>query len=66
MRESLLCPSTRLDTAGTSAGPIYITRFENTFADYLGIKYAVSHFEAGTGALHLALAALGDRAWGRG
>jgi perosamine synthetase len=36
----------------------YITRFENTFADYLGIKYAVST-SSGTGALHLALAALG-------
>lgn len=36
----------------------YIRRFETTFADYVGAKYALSTSSC-TGALHLALAALG-------
>lgn len=36
----------------------YIKRFETTFADYLGVKYALSTSSC-TGALHIALAALG-------
>lgn len=36
----------------------YIRRFETTFADYVGVKYALSTSSC-TGALHLALAALG-------
>ena len=36
----------------------YIRRFESTFADYVGVKYALSTSSC-TGALHLALSALG-------
>lgn len=36
----------------------YIKKFEKTFADYLGVKYALTTSSC-TGALHLALAALG-------
>jgi perosamine synthetase len=36
----------------------YIRRFETSFAEYLGVKYALSTSSC-TGALHLALAALG-------
>jgi perosamine synthetase len=36
----------------------YINRFETTFAEYLGVRYALSTSSC-TGALHLALAALG-------
>ena len=36
----------------------YIKRFENAFADYVGVKHALSTSSC-TGALHLALAALG-------
>ena len=36
----------------------YIKRFEKSFADYLGVKYALS-FSSCTGALHLALLSLG-------
>ena len=36
----------------------YIKRFETTFAEYLGVKFALSTSSC-TGALHLALAALG-------
>ncbi len=36
----------------------YIKRFETTFAEYLGVKYALSTSSC-TGALHIALAALG-------
>lgn len=36
----------------------YIQRFESTFAEYLGVKYALSTSSC-TGALHLALTALG-------
>lgn len=36
----------------------YIKRFETSFANYLGVKYALS-FSSCTGALHLALLALG-------
>ncbi len=36
----------------------YLKRFETAFADYLGVKYALSTSSC-TGALHLALAALG-------
>ena len=36
----------------------YITKFENNFADYIGAKYAIATSSC-TGALHLALLALG-------
>ncbi len=36
----------------------YINRFEETFADYIGVKHALSTSSC-TGALHIALAALG-------
>ncbi|KFN39669.1 hypothetical protein KN63_01740 [Smithella sp. F21] len=36
----------------------YIKKFENSFADYLGVKHALS-FSSCTGALHLALLSLG-------
>lgn len=36
----------------------YLTKFENVFADYVGVKYALAT-SCGTGALHIALLALG-------
>jgi perosamine synthetase len=41
----------------SSAGP-YIDKFEKAFADYLGVKHAVS-VTSGTAALHIALLSLG-------
>lgn len=49
------------DAARNGWGPAcyeYITRFENAFKAYLGVKYAVAT-SSGTGALHLGMAALG-------
>lgn len=40
----------------SSQGP-YVTKFEESFANYLGVKYAITT-TSGTSALHLALAAL--------
>ncbi len=46
-----------LKTGWVSSGGSYINRFENNFAQYLGVKYGVTTTN-GTTALHLALAAL--------
>ncbi len=46
-----------LDTGWISSAGTYIEKFENAFADYIGVNHAVMT-TSGTTALHLALAAL--------
>lgn len=47
-----------LDTNWISSQGKYLTQFENTFAQYCGVKYGVA-CSSGTTAIHLALEALG-------
>ncbi|MBN1938048.1 MAG: aminotransferase class I/II-fold pyridoxal phosphate-dependent enzyme [Candidatus Aminicenantes bacterium] len=47
-----------IDTGWISSAGSYIRRFEDEFARYLGVKFAITT-TSGTTALHLALAALG-------
>ena len=47
-----------LNSGWVSSAGQYIDKFENSFAKYLGIRFAVTT-TSGTSALHLALATLG-------
>ncbi|MFZ8170815.1 DegT/DnrJ/EryC1/StrS family aminotransferase [Alteromonas macleodii] len=47
-----------LDTGWISSQGAYVTQFEQAFAKYIGVNYAVS-VTSGTAALHLALLAMG-------
>lgn len=47
-----------IDTSWISSEGKFVTDFENKFAKYIGVKYAVA-VNSGTSALHLALLALG-------
>lgn len=50
-----------LDTGWVSSAGSYVTRFEETVADYLGVRHAVATV-SGTAALHVSLAAAGVQA----
>ena len=64
VNEPLIAPKAKkyildcLNTGWVSSGGKYINSFEESFAKYIGIKYAITT-TSGTTALHLALAALG-------
>ena len=57
-----------LDTAWITSMGDYITRFEESFARYCGVRHGIA-CSSGTTAIHLAIASAGIRAggeWNRG
>ena len=47
-----------MESGWVSSGGPYIEKFERAFADYIGVKHAIS-VTSGTDALHIALLGLG-------